>query len=105
MRFDTTADKTWCRVGSVTLLQKTVGDCLIWIACRRHSIEVHIKKVAKLYLGATTSPHYPLFKRLHDNWLNLVEDTNHSGIDYQSLELYQWGENKILDEQAHEVMQ
>ena len=61
--------------------------------------------MAKYCLGETTSPHYPLFKGLHDNWLELVEDTNHSGIDYKLLELYQWGENKILDEQAHEVME
>ena len=88
VRFDTTADNTGCHVGSVTLFQKTVGECILWIACCRHSIEVHIKKVAKLCLGETTSPHYPLFKRLHDNWLELVEDTNHSGIDYKSLELY-----------------
>ena len=88
VRFDTTADNTGCHVGSVTLFQKTVGECILWIACHRHSIEVHIKKVAKLCLGETTSPHYPLFKGLHDNWLELVEDNNHSGIDYKSLELY-----------------
>lgn len=88
VRFDTIAGNTGCHVGSVTLLQKTVGDCLLWITCHRNSIEAHIKKVAKYCLEETTSPHYSLFKRLHDNWLELVEDTNHSGIDYKSLELY-----------------
>ena len=88
LRFDTTSDNTGRHIGSVTLIEKAKGHSLMWVACRHHSIEVHVKKVAKHCLGETTSPHYHLFKQLHDNWLEAVVDSDHSGIDYSSLELY-----------------
>ena len=104
LRFDTTSDNTGRHIGSVTLIEKAKGHSLMWVACRHHSIEVHVKKVAKHCLGETTSPHYHLFKQLHDNWLEVVVDSDHSGIDYSSLELYQWGESEVLDKRANEVM-
>ena len=36
--------------------------------------------------------------------MEVVLDSDHSGIDYSSLELYQRGESEVLDKRANEVM-
>ena len=61
-------------------------------------MEIHVKKVARLYFGDTSSPEETIFKRLKDGWNKVLE----IGIDYENLEMFDWGkwDGTFLAEQA-----
>ena len=65
MAFDTTAANTGSWSGACILLEKYLGYAILWLACRRHVNELHIKHVALKVSGRpTTAPSDVLFKRL-----------------------------------------
>ena len=45
---ETTSDKTGNYKGSCKLIEESVGHAILWLSCRRHVYELHIKHVAKL---------------------------------------------------------
>ena len=85
-------------------LQDKLERDLIWRACRRHSLARHTVKAAVVVLGETTSPHWAMFKKVHDNWGSLAKDDTHSGIDYDQLSYYKWGEDSVMDIRARSVL-
>ena len=46
MGFDTTASNTGSWSGACVLFEKSLGHAILWLACRRHINELHIKHVA-----------------------------------------------------------
>ena len=88
LSFDTTGENTGLRKGVVARVERHLGRALLWRACRRHSLEVHPKKAAQIVFGDTTSPHWNVFKTVHDNFESFAKDDDHSGIDYDDLEYY-----------------
>ena len=64
-------------------------------------MDIHVKKVARLYFGDTSSPEETIFKRLKDGWNKVLEN----GIDYENLEVFDWEEweGTFLADQAREV--
>ena len=46
MGFDTTASNTGTWSGACILFEKSLGYAILWLACRRHVSELHIKHVA-----------------------------------------------------------
>ena len=66
MVFDTTASNTGCWKGSVTLFEKKVGKALLWLACRHHVPELHIKHANEFLRGPSKGPDDALFKKFKD---------------------------------------
>ena len=46
--FDTTSDNTGIDKGSCKLIEECLGRAILWLACRRHVYELHIKHVQLL---------------------------------------------------------
>ena len=101
---DTAADITGPKKGAVGRLARFLKRDLLIRACRRHSAERHVMQAAKVVLGKTKSPHWKIFKRMHNKWASFVVDDSHSGINYSKLRLYKWGVNCELDRRATEVL-
>lgn len=79
MSFDTTASNTGKHQGACARLETDLGRALLWLACRRHVMELHVKHVAKVMaenISGTkqTGPVNTVFKRLQDDWPKLLED-------------------------------
>ena len=86
MGFDTTAANTGTWSGACVLFEKWLGYAILWLACRRHVNELHIKHVALKVSGrSTTAPSDVLFKRLQTEW-NKISPT----IDYHNLVKFDW---------------
>lgn len=69
--FDTTASNTGRIKGSATAIQKTMGRSLLWLACRHHIYEIHVKHVSEAIVGKRNSPCEGIFKRFQKEWANL----------------------------------
>ena len=61
--FDTTASNTGLWRGSVTLFEKILGRPVLWLACRHHVPELHIKHANEVLRGPSKGPEDPLFQR------------------------------------------
>ena len=106
--FDTTSDNTGVDNGSCKLIEECVGKAILWLACRRHVYELHIKHVATLVADfvssrLSTNPEETLFKRLRDNWSELTEDED--WVDLDELNKFDWeaAKGSFLEDQALEV--
>ena len=92
MSFDTTASNTGQQQGACARLELALGKALLWLACRRHVMALHIKHVAsavaKQVSGRkSTGPDNVLFNKLKQNWPDLL-----SKIDLQKLNKLKWDE-------------
>ena len=90
MSFDTTASNTGAHQGSCARLESQLQTALLWLACRRHVMELHIKHVAKVLAENVsgrkeTGPVNTLFKRIQDNWPELMPM-----IDLADLNKFNW---------------
>ncbi|KZS04710.1 Cc8K15.2-like protein, partial [Daphnia magna] len=81
--FDTTASNTGIRNGCASLIEKDLNRPLLWLACRHHMYEVHIKNIWKAVSGNTVGPEELLFKRFQSDWENIDHDLN-------DVTLFQW---------------
>ena len=99
--FDTKSDNTGWRKGAVVLIEKSLGEPVLWVACPHHYYEIHVKKVARLYFGETSNPEENTYKKLKDNWNKVLDKT----IDYGKLELFNWRKwrGKFIAHQAQSV--
>ena len=90
LSFDTTASNTGPAMGACIRLETHLSRGLLWLGCRRHVMELHIKHVAKMVAKDVagrnpTGPTEPLFKKLQDNWPALLPI-----IDMNSLDKFDW---------------
>ena len=90
LSFDTTASNTGCEQGACVRIERHLKRSLLWLACRRHVLELHIKHVSKEVAEnvsgrATSGPKNLLFKKLQENWPSLLEE-----IDIDDLNLFDW---------------
>ena len=76
--FDTTASNSGKWQGACALLEKFLKHGVLWLACRHHMYELHIKHVVIEVTGVTKDPGVALFKRLKREW-------NQINIDYNNL--------------------
>ena len=98
MVFDTTASNTGNQTGACKLLEDHMDKALLWIACRHHMYELHIKHVVEAVTGNTKDPGVKLFRRLKAEW-NKLE------IDYSKLTKFDYKNSKPwLCKQAEEVL-
>lgn len=68
MCFDTTASNTGRWKGSVALIKRRLNHPIMWIACRHHVYELHIKHVAESIMGKRNSPSEGLFRNFQKEW-------------------------------------
>jgi hypothetical protein len=80
MCFDTTSSNTGRIAGACVLLEQKLGKELLSLACRHHIMELIIKAVFQVCLGATSSPEVPLFKRFQQYWEFIDRDRYESGM-------------------------
>ena len=83
---DSTGSQTGKNVGSIKLFQEEVNHPVLWLICRRHIMELHVKHAKEAIIGSTTSPFEPLFQHFQQNW-NLIVDN----IDYSNLAFFKPG--------------
>ncbi|KZS10252.1 Cc8K15.2-like protein [Daphnia magna] len=62
--------------GSVSLIERRLDRSVMWLACRHHVYELHIKHVAETVLGKRNSPSEGLFRRFKKEWDQLDQDVN-----------------------------
>ena len=100
--FDTTSDNTGRKNGSVVLIEKEIGEAIWWVACPHHYYEIHVKKVARLHFGDTSSPEETVYKKLRDKWNNILDTT----INYDDLDLFDWNKwrGTFVETQARQVL-
>ena len=107
MSFDTTASNTGPDQGACARLENHMKKALLWLACRRHVLELHIKHVAsavaeKISGRLSTGPTNTLFKRLQVSWPKLLPL-----IDMADLDKFDWKgvAGTGLEDQAEKSLQ
>ena len=84
--FDTTSSNTGAESGACTFLESWVDSPLLWLACRHHIHELHLKRLVQEVFGQTKDPGMELFRRLKKEWHTLVIDyENLCKFDYDSV--------------------
>ena len=96
LSFDTTATNTGSVQGACTRLEAALGRKLMWLACRRHIQELHVKHVDSK-LRPTSGPKDTLFVRFQEAWPDILQS-----IDYSNLNKFSWeaSKNTMLETQA-----
>ena len=64
-------------------IEQWLGRPILWLACRRHVAELHLKAGVLYFMGKTTDPGVALFRRLRDEWRSL-------DINLDNLVLWDW---------------
>ena len=94
--FDTTASNTGKDKGVCKRINEYLQRPMLHLACRHHVYECHIKNVSKMF-RPTSGPEHPLFKKLLDEFPNIV-------VDQSKLCKFEYGQNSQLDEAAKESL-
>ena len=69
--YDTTASNTGQWQGAVALIETELQHPVLWVPCRHHISELHIKHTAIKVTGETKSPSVKLFQRFKEEWETL----------------------------------
>lgn len=97
---DSTATQTGRYKGTVKLLQDELGQFVLWLVCRSHNIELHVKYAHDYIFGGPKSPSDKKFKKLQENWNSLT-------INKNRYKLFEWEKinGTFLEKKVHEVKQ
>ena len=97
--FDTTASNSGKWQGACSLIEKHLGKAVLWLSCRHHVYELHIKHVVEVVTGNTKDPGVSLFRRLKTFWNDMT-------INYDKLSKFDWSSSDTwLCEQAQIVLE
>ena len=86
--FDTTASNTVTRQGAAILIESQLKRAILYLACRHHQCELHIKHAFTALRGKRDRPDEPLFETFQSDYSSF-------GIDYSSLCLFEWAKDKL----------
>ena len=79
--FDTTSSNSGRKSGTCLRVEQFLGKPVLWLACRHHIHELHIKHVVGKVTGNTKDPGVSLFRRLKKEWHSLtVNDTEPTSL-------------------------
>ena len=84
--FDTTSSNTGVREGAMMHLEVSLDKKLLWLPCRHHIAELHIKHVW-LQFFPSKSPDDPFFKSFKEWFL-----TNKNNISPETFRTYEWAD-------------
>jgi len=97
--FDTTASNTGIHNGCSKLIECELKRGILWLACRHHIYELHIRHVWTAVAGSANSPVEPLLKRFQHDWSML----DHEPTD---LQFFDWASaSTFLNDQAKSTLQ
>ena len=86
MVFDTTSSNTGADIGACKCLEVWLDKPVLWLACRNHVHELHLKRFIQDITGQTKDPGVALFRRLKSEWYSLeIDYTNLNKFDYSSV--------------------
>ena len=86
MVFDTTSSNSGAEIGACKLLEDWLETPILWLACRHHVLELHVKRVVQGVTGLTKDPGVAIFRRLKSEWHSLdIDYSNLSKLDSTSL--------------------
>ena len=103
MCFDTTASNMGKFTGACKLLEESLGQNLLWLACRYHMLEVLLSYVFIVCFGSSSGPEILIFKRFREKWTKL----NHHEPKLQGIQLVTTPDelNSFIHYQLSEVHQ
>ena len=105
MVFDTTSSNTGHKSGACQFIEEWVGSPILWLACRHHVHELHLKTVAEVVTGQTKDPGVALFRRLKSEWHSLdIDYENLSTFEYESVPDWIAEEGKAVLSWAEEML-
>ena len=64
MVFDTTSSNSGAETGACKCLEDWLEYPVMWLACRHHMYELHLKRIVQGVTGLTTDPGVKIFRRL-----------------------------------------
>ncbi len=76
LSWDTTASNTGHKTGSSTLFEQHLQRSVMWLACRHHIGELHVKHADIKVRGAWNGPSDKLFENFREEFANLPGDRN-----------------------------
>ena len=86
MVFDTTSSNTGAEIGACVSLENWLETPILWLACRHHVHELHVKRVFQEITGQTKDPGVSMFRRLKSQWYTLeIDYSNLVRFDYSSV--------------------
>ena len=104
--FDTTSSNSGAENGACKCLEDWLGFPVLWLACRHHIHELHLKRIVQGVTGVSKDPGVALFRRLRSDWRNLVIDySNLSTMDYTMLPEWLQQEAKSVLEWAEKELE
>ena len=80
MVFDTTSSNSGSESGACKCLEDWLETPVLWLACRHHIHELHLKRIVQGVTGQSKDPGVALFRRLRSEWSKL-------DIDYSNLSI------------------
>ena len=103
---DSTATQSRKYAGVIQLIQKELEQPLVWMICRRHITELHVKHAMQIVTGDTTTPDDPLFKKLQDKWNDVTKEVEEM-VESKTYTKFGWKKHRgsFLGERAEEVLQ
>ena len=97
MVFDTTSTNTGAESGACKYLEEYIDTPILWLACRHHVYELHLKRVCQEIFGLTKDPGVAIFRRLKSSWHSLEIDYEHlSKFDYSSVPSWMGEQGKAV---------
>ena len=75
MVFDTTSSNTGKHAGCCISIELALGRSIMWLACRHHVYEIHVKHVAYHINSARTSPSDALCVRFQKEFSSFDQST------------------------------
>ena len=95
--FGTTSTNTGAEAGACKFLEDWLETPLLWIACRHHVHELHLKRVVQGVTGQTKDPGVSMFRRLKSSWHSIDIDYEHLfKFDYSSVPEWMVEEGKAV---------
>ena len=97
MVFDTTSSNTGADIGACRCLEVWLDKPVLWLACRHHVHELHLKRFIQAITGQTKDPGVALFRRLKSEWYTIeIDYTNLNKFDYSSVPVWMQEEAKLV---------
>ena len=106
MVFDTTSSNTGGESGACKYLELWLETPILWLACRHHVYELHLKRVVQEVTGQTKDPGVALFRKLKADWHTMeIDYGNLCKFDYSSVpdwmqqegkDVLSWAERELV---------
>lgn len=85
--FDTTASNSGHKSGACVFIERYINRPVLWLACRHHCHELHIKHAVTTVTGNSKDPGVVLFRKLRNQWNSLsIDHSTLSKFSYDAVD-------------------